>query len=391
MTTSRAHYRVTTKPRQLEALAFYLGAHNIDPASTIEEIETRFIQEASEEQQEPRRKLHALKAQLEKVRKERPESETLWQRVRKELGDTPPSYFHGTLLAIFACVALALDTIFLAPTMDILNIASVPIQFLSAAGIAGLCTAYFELVGLLYFRGTHIAHKWIAAAVGLIGILILSGWGLLRGYELRFAARIAGNPLGDFLANHHFLAALFFIFITLSMPIVGASALLYGWEEFSAARTWRRVRDRFERLRTEEVELTRKVQAETEHLAEFDRRKTEACREWKAIFASFYERGQRNGARREPLWTVILKSSLGAAISSSFLLILPLAWFPADLAAPVVPGLLLFAFFNHRRIHPPHERYLKQENTQFAVIPDARKPREIRAPEPRLLSKGDPS
>jgi hypothetical protein len=56
-----------------------------------------------------------------------------------------------------------------------------------------------------------------------------------------------------------------------------------------------------------------------------------------------------------------------------------------------IPGLGLFVYFNHRRHHPSHERYLKQENTHFAVIPDAPQPRELRASKQRLLSKGDDS
>ena len=34
--------------------------------------------------------------------------------------------------------------------MDILNIAHPALQFLAAAGVAVLCTAYFELTGILY-------------------------------------------------------------------------------------------------------------------------------------------------------------------------------------------------------------------------------------------------
>jgi hypothetical protein len=51
--------------------------------------------------------------------------------------------------------------------------------------------------------------------------------------------------------------------------------------------------------------------------------------------------------------------------------------------------MALFAYFNHRRHHPSHDRYLAQENTQFAVIPDAPRQRETQVPVQRLLSKGD--
>jgi hypothetical protein len=212
-------------------------------------------------------------------------------------------------------------------------------------------------------------------------------WGMLRGYQLRFAATLAGNPLGEFLAAHSVLASVFYIFITLATPMIGAMALLYGWQEVSKARTWRRVRERFETLRTAEVQLARDVQTEQEHLDEFDKRKQAECQEWRAIFTQFYERGQRNGASKETRWSVLRKSLLGGLCAAPLAFVLPLAWLPALMA---IPGLGLFVYFNHRRHHPSHERYLKQENTHFAVIPDAPHSRELRAPQQRLLSKGDP-
>lgn len=390
-TVGRTRNETRSKPRQLEALAFYLGAHGIDPAPVMEEIEARFNQETSKEKEEPLRSLHVFEAKLQQVRKERPEAEALWQRIRKELGETPPPFFHAIVMAAFACFALVLDTLFLAPTMDILNIADPALQYLAAAGVAAVCTGIFELSAWHFVNAKNVAQKHSALVSGGMGVFSLVVWGLLRGHELRFAAGLAGNPLGDFLGAHPFLASVFFIFITLATPMVGAVALLHGWSEFSAARTWRRVRERFETLRTAEVTLARQVQAETERLAEFDKQKAEECREWKSVFAYFYERGQRNGARRETLWSVLLKSSAGSLLAIPLAFLIPAVWFPAQLVIPVIPGVALFAYFNRRRYHPSHEHYLEAENTQFAVIPDAPKPREIHAPQPRLLSKGDPS
>jgi hypothetical protein len=375
------------KPRQLEALAFYLGAHGVDPAPVQDEIEARFVQETSEEKQEPLRALHALEAKLQQVRKEKPEIEALWTRIRKELGDTPPPYFQAIVMACFALFALMLDTLFLAPTMDILNIAHPVLQFFAAAGLAALCTIYFELTTLLYIGAEESWPKrLIAVATGGVGIASLTAWGLLRGYQLRFAASLAGNPLSEFLAAHPVLASVFYIFITLATPMIGATALLYGWQEVSNARTWRRVRERFETLRTAEVQLARDVQAEQEHLDEFDKRKQAECQEWRAIFTQFYERGQRNGASKETRWSVLRKSLLGGLCVAPLAFGLPLAWLPALMA---IPGLGLFVYFNHRRHHPSHERYLAQENTQFAVIPDAPQARELHLPQQRLLPKGD--
>jgi hypothetical protein len=386
-TSARNRSTEHSKPRRLDALAFYLGAHGVNRESALEEIEARFAQETSEEKQEPLRALHTLEAKLQQVRKERPEAEALWLRIRKEHGDTPPPFFHAIVMVVFALFALALDTLFLAPTMDILNIADPVLQYLAAAGLAVLCTIYFDMVGLLYIGAKNSWPKRLTAiAAGSVGVLSLAVWGLLRGYQLRFAAILAGNPLGQFLGEHPALASVFYIFITLATPMIGATALLYGWQEVSKARTWRMVRERFETLRTAEVQLARDVQTEQEHLDEFDKQKEAECQEWRAIFTQFYERGQRNGASKETRWSVLRKSLLGGLCAAPLAFVLPLAWLPALMA---IPGLGLFVYFNQRRHHPSHERYLKQENTQFAVIPDGPEPRELHTPQLRLLTKGD--
>lgn len=385
--------RASGKSYCLESRAFYLGAHGVNRESALEEIEARLAQEMSEEKQEPLRELHALEAKLQQVRKEKPEAEALWARIRKELGDTPPPCFHAILMACLAVFALALDTLFLAPTMDILNITDPVFQYLAAAGMAALCTAYFDLTSILYIGAKNsLPKRLMAIAVGGVGVISLAVWGLLRGYQLRFAAGLAGNPLGQFLAEHPTLASLFYIFITLATPIIGATAFHYGWTEVSCARNWRRVRERFETLLTAEIQLARDVLAQQEHLDEFDKRKQAECQEWRAIFNQFYERGLRNGARKETLASVVRKSAIGGVCASPLAFLLPFALFPELIGIPVVVGTALFVFFNHRRIHPNHERYLAQEATRFAVIPDAPRPHELRTPpQQRLLTKGDDS
>jgi len=388
-TTTNSMRHGSGKVQQLDALAFYLGAHGIDPEPVKQEIGARFEQETSSEKEEPLRNLHALEAKLQQVRKERPEAETVWQRIRKELGDTPPPYLQAVMMATFATFALFLDAVFLAPTMDILNVANPALQYLAAAGFAALFTAWFELSGLHYAEAKTIIHKRAALVAAGMGAFALIIWGLLRGHQLRFAARLAGNPLGEFLGDHAILASVFFILVTLATPVVGAFALLYAWRGFSKARLWRSVRDRFDNLRNAELELQRQVQTEAEQLEQFDRRKEAECREWKEVFNHYYDRGQKNGARREPLWSVVWKSILGTIGGIVVAVFLPMAWFPTLILLPTIPGVGLFLFFNHRRLHPSHERYLARENTKFAVIPEARAVDALPEPPPRLLTRGD--
>jgi hypothetical protein len=356
----------------------------------MHEIEAKMVQDASEEREELLRALRALEAKKEQVRRERPEAEATWARVKKDLGDTPPPFFQAVLLAVFALFALALDTVFLAPSMDILNVSHPVLQFLAAAGFAALCTAWFEIAGYLYQRaGKNVTRRIVAITAAAIGAGFLIGWGLLRGFQLKFAAALAGNPLGDFLGAHLFLTSLFYVFVTLGTPIIGAMALLNAWKEASQAMLWRTVRRRFEELRTAEVEVARKVQSAAEEIEHFDQRQEAVCREWKAVFNQFYARGRQNGARKETLASVVRKSAFGGVLAAPLAFLLPFAFVPALLGIPVAVGVGLFTYFNHRRHHPDHDRYLAQENTHFAVIPDAPRVREIQAPSPRLLSKGD--
>ena len=324
------------KSYALESRAFYLGAHGIDPEPVLQEIEAKMVQESAAEREELLRALRALEAKKEQVKRERPEAEATWTRVKKDLGDTPPPYFHAVLMAVFALAALMIDTLFLAPSMDILNVADPALQFLAAAGFAALCTAWFEFAAVLYLRAErNVQQRIVAVAAAGIAALCLIAWGLLRGYQLKFAAGLVGNPLGQFLADHPLLASIFYIFITLGTPIIGATALLNAWTEGSRAVLWRRVRARFEELRTAEVKTARKVQYAAEALNHFDKRQQARAQEWKAVFHQFYLRGQQNGARKETFASVVRKSAFGGTLAAPFAL--PLLFLsPSAFAATLI-------------------------------------------------------
>jgi hypothetical protein len=151
------------------------------------------------------------------------------------------------------------------------------------------------------------------------------------------------------------------------------------------------VREKFETLRAAEIQHARDVETEQENLSHFDKRKEDQCREWRAIFDQFYKRGQLTGALKETFASVVRKSALGGLCASLLAFLFPVALVPELIGIPAVVGTALFVYFNHRRHHPSHDRYLAHENTQFAVIPDAPQPRELRPPQQRLLTKGDDS
>src|ERR1700722_834567 len=111
-TTALSRDRSSGNSYRLESRAFYLGAHNIDPEPVMQEIEAKMVQDSSEEREELLQALRKLEAKKEQVRRERPEAEATWTRVKKDLGDTPPPFSHAILMVVFAFFALTLDTLF---------------------------------------------------------------------------------------------------------------------------------------------------------------------------------------------------------------------------------------------------------------------------------------
>lgn len=378
------------KPRSLEALAFYLGAHDIDPETVAGEIDAGFDVEAATEKRAVQDRLRTLEGNLEDVRRKLPEAESVWERVRDTLGDVPPSSSEALVLGVFALFALALDAVFIAPSMDLMNVADPAFQFVAGAGLAVLATLLFHMTGSLMLspKSTQLLKR-AARAVAAGEVLALLVWGLLRGYQLGFSAMLAGNPLGQFLAAHPILSSVFFTFITLATPLAGAAASIHAWQSVRNAREWRRANDTFESLRTQDVQLAKSIEKAEDELAHLETLAEVRRREWRAILAQYYGRGSSHGARQETMASVIRKSAFAGFCATPALLLAAVVPVIALAACPVVVGIGVFIRLYHRRIHPSHERYLKQENTQWAV-PDRSFVRiEAEAPSPRLLTKGE--
>jgi hypothetical protein len=377
------------KPRSLEALAFYLGAHKIDPDTVAAEIEAGFDADVAEEKQKVQARLRTLEANVEEVRRKLPEAELVWERVRAELGDTPPPAAEAIAMGVFALFSLALDAIFIAPSMDLMNVTDEAWQFVAGAGLAVLCTLFFHMTGsVLVARKSTRLMKSIAATVGACGILALVVWGLLRGYQLGFSAMLGGNPLGQFLTDHPVLTSIFYTFVTVATPLVGAASSIHAWRSVRAAHEWRRAHDTRESLQAQEVQLSKQVQKAEDELAHLETLADAHRREWNAILAQFYHRGMTHGARQETLVSVIRKCAFASFCTAPVFLLAAVVPVVTLAACPVIAGIGVFTWLNHRRVHPSHERYLKQENTQFAV-PDRSFVQTVPPPSNRRLTKGD--
>jgi hypothetical protein len=230
--------------------------------------------------------------------------------------------------------------------------------------------------------------KLAAGAAGVCGVLALAVWGLVRGYQIGFSAMLAQNPLGQFLAEHPVLSAIFYTFVTVTTPLVGAAASIHAWRSIRAAHEWRRAHDAWEELGRKEVRLAKDIEKAEDQLTHLDTVADASCRQWRAVLDQYYDRGRSHGARQETMTSIIRKSALGGLATTPVFLLIDLVPLSVLAACPVIAALGIFAWLSHRRIHPSHERYLKHENTQFAV-PDRGFVQVRPQPVKRLLTKGD--
>ena len=70
---------------------------------------------------------------------------------------------------------LALDTVFIAPGMDLMNVTDFALQFVAAAGLAVLCTLYFHMtVSVAVSPKSTRLMKLAAGAAGVCGVVALA-------------------------------------------------------------------------------------------------------------------------------------------------------------------------------------------------------------------------
>ena len=128
-------------------------------------------------------------------------------------------------VVLLAVLAIISEALLLAPAMDILNVTNEIAQLFTAFGIAAVAGLTFHFVWES-FVSEAFPKIWkvtvrVVAAMLAFGLIV---WGILRGYQVAFAASLNQNPLGDFLSGHPILSSIFFVFITLATPVIAATA-----------------------------------------------------------------------------------------------------------------------------------------------------------------------
>jgi hypothetical protein len=372
------------KNRDLAAFAFYQGAQGMSLDETLREIASSHEQERAKLEEESVRREKPLEATVQRLERLRPRVDAAWTELLRRIGYHAPPITTAILMAFLGIGALIIDSILLGPGLDAVGISDPVVQLVAAFSLAALSSLIFHLA-LETFEQTRLPleTRIIRRALGATAVFALLGWGVLRGLQVKFGADMNQNPLGQFLGAHLMLSSIFFCFIILAAPMVGALAIHHSAPRIYDWITWKRAKQAHEDLHVGLGEGQKKLEAERATL-NHRLRQLDARREnWHATAAQYHERGRTHGARQAPHWIVLLKSSawglaglvLGC-VTGPFLA-------PLYFALPGGAWVVSFLYYRHRRMHPTYDQFKRQENTRFAVSTE--RPPVVPPSTPRLL------
>jgi hypothetical protein len=362
--------KIASKPpeRNLAAFAFYQGAHGMPLNETLREVATSHEQDRAKLEEESVRREKPLEAEVRRLERVQPRIDGAWNELLRRVGYHAPPVATAFLIAFLGMGALIIDAILLGPGLDAIGIADPAVQFVAALGLAALSSLIFHLAHETFEQNRlTLETRIIWRGLGVFAVVALLGWGVLRGLQVKFAADINQNPLGEFLGEHPMLAAMFFCFVTLAAPLVGAAAIHYAAPRIYEWLVWNRAKQAHEELHRAWEDAQKKLETERATLNHQLRQLQARQENWYATAAQYHERGRVHGARQSPHWLVLLKStawSLGGLVLGS---VLGPFLSPLYFALPGGAWVLAFLYYRHRRFHPTHDQFKHLENTRFAV------------------------
>ena len=252
------------------------------------------------------------------------------------------------IVAAIAFLAVVAEARMLAPALDLLNVTDPLSQLLSALGIAFITALAFHFAWETFTR-EDFPRLWKIAIRIMAGALSLGMifWGILRGLQVGFSADLAQSPLGEFLRGHPVLSSVFYVLITLAVPVIAATASHYSHSALEKWWRWHTVSRQVKEISKRRAYATKLLESEKETLSHSLKQLEHQAKESRALYARSHERGVRNGTAQEQYWTVLLKSTLAAIVA-----LIGFGWFifvisPFFALIPV--AVWIGAFFHYRR------------------------------------------
>ena len=347
--------------RRIDDEGFGHGSQNGEADNALLQIDSHFNEQKAKTANNSVERTKTLEAQVEHLTKRLPEIDCRWQEVRDRLGPHPPAVVFPVVLVIAAVLALAAEAIMLAPSLDVIGVATPVAQIVFAFGLGITSTVAFHYFLDTLHREYRASLKLFirCAATGLFVGLIF--FGIARGEQTAFSAQLADNPHAQFLFGHPLLMSIVFVFLTLAFPVAAALASTNGiesirnWHQFTETQ-----RDNLtvpKRLST----ANKQLQAEKEKLEHALKALDEQRKKWRHDYLVHHERGRLIGAKQMALWMVWLRAFTAAFI------VLCMTWWLQPFSIFIVTAVFLLAwiYFYYERVHPSPTQLHAHANINF--------------------------
>lgn len=354
--------------RRVECDGFYDGAHGTPLETGIEEIEGKFEEKKANLQRDAVTNQKRLEAEIKHLDEVGPAVERKVKAVEERNGEQQLSIVLPVCVVPLAVLAIISEALLLAPAMDILNVTNEIAQLFTAFGIAAVAGLTFHFVWES-FVSEAFPKIWkvtvrAVAAMLAFGLVV---WGILRGYQVAFAASLNQNPLGDFLSGHPILSSIFFVFITLATPVIAATATHYGAHRIQAWWEHRTAKAKFEALSKRRASAVKELEAQEKALQLGLKALDEERKQWKSVYSLHHDRGAKHGAKQEAYWIVIAKATFAALFA-----LLAAGWFiffisPFFVLFPVVVWWAAFLYYRRQWRTPSRIEFFDLEHVQFVI------------------------
>jgi hypothetical protein len=243
----------------------------------------------------------------------------------------PPQIVLPICAVLLSALVVIGESIFLSPVMDGFGIADPTWQYLLAAVIVITCSGLFEITKKQWLQTSSSSNgvesstqqaipsksfRWgrrlFLGFMVLLVLLLVSILGWWRAEEMMFAASAQPGEWQEFLSHNATLTRCVVVLLTTGLPIFVALAFEWGLDRLRVAWEWRKSRRAY-RKTSGALEQTKKA-LESDFEKKESRLKSldELREEWKQAYLQNHDLGQKVGARRLPLWRVMLK--IGAVV-----------------------------------------------------------------------------
>ncbi len=291
--------------KSIEAIAYRHGTQNIGQKDALREVEARFETLREEESRRATDPIKHLEAKTETLAKRKTDADERWLRMKTLTDSREPELAKPLLAVVIAFALIGADGQLLAPVMDGLNITD-PLAQLAVATV--LVTAFSVLLKISVHLYRQPQRKlWLVIAPAAFSVAALAIFGWWRGTEVVFASLQTSDSGNTFAFDNPTLTKLFVTLATIALPVGAALALEYGLEKLRHGNEWRKARHdhlKFSKALDRSQKKLEAANAKRDH----EREKLAQTRdEWLAAARQAHAEGQRVGAHKESLSSLLLK------------------------------------------------------------------------------------